>query len=31
MGGGVWKTLAVHRDTNRFDNLTICQFVNLAI
>ncbi len=31
MGGGVWKTLAVHRDTNRFDNLPICRLVDLTI
>ena len=31
MGGGVWKTLAVHRDTNRLANLTICRLDDLPI
>ena len=31
MGGGVWKTLAVHRDINRLANLAICRFDDLAI
>ena len=31
MGGGVWKTLAVHRDINRLANLTICRFGDLKM
>ena len=26
MGGGVWKTLVVHRDINRLANLSIWRF-----
>ena len=31
MGGGVWKTLVVHRDINRLANLSIWRFVDLTI